>query len=145
MGAIIQTIILSRAERNFPYSWLPSRAPPRRLQPGIESAFIQKTLPSGPRNPTLDSAFPLGVGVRAVRKLVVAFFNWKISAFSEKEKKGKKGDYRSCRHWNKIWGQSFHSRSGWPSGLRRCVQVAVSPGGVGSNPTPDIAYVFESV
>lgn len=26
---------------------------------------------------------------------------------------------------------------GWPSGLRRCVQVAVSPGGVGSNPTPD--------
>ncbi|XP_027381349.1 basic proline-rich protein-like [Bos indicus x Bos taurus] len=27
--------------------------------------------------------------------------------------------------------------SGWPSGLRRCVQVAVSPGGVGSNPTPD--------
>lgn len=25
--------------------------------------------------------------------------------------------------------------SGWPSGLRRCVQVAVSPGGVGSNPT----------
>ena len=28
--------------------------------------------------------------------------------------------------------------SGWPSGLRRCVQVAVSPGGVGSNPTSDI-------
>ena len=27
--------------------------------------------------------------------------------------------------------------SGWPSGLRRCVQVAVSPGGVGSNPTSD--------
>ncbi|KAF6293095.1 hypothetical protein mRhiFer1_009011 [Rhinolophus ferrumequinum] len=27
--------------------------------------------------------------------------------------------------------------SGWPSGLRRCVQVAVSSGGVGSNPTPD--------
>lgn len=30
-----------------------------------------------------------------------------------------------------------HPPSGWPSGLRRCVQVAVSPGGVGSNPTPD--------
>ena len=28
-------------------------------------------------------------------------------------------------------------KSGWPSGLRRCVQVAVSPGGVGSNPTSD--------
>lgn len=28
-------------------------------------------------------------------------------------------------------------QSGWPSGLRRCVQVAVSPGGVGSNPTSD--------
>ncbi|XP_038442377.1 basic proline-rich protein-like [Canis lupus familiaris] len=27
------------------------------------------------------------------------------------------------------------ARRGWPSGLRRCVQVAVSPGGVGSNPT----------
>ena len=27
--------------------------------------------------------------------------------------------------------------SGWPSGLRRCVQVAVSSGGVGSNPTSD--------
>lgn len=34
--------------------------------------------------------------------------------------------------------ESLTSRvSGWPSGLRRCVQVAVSPGGVGSNPTPD--------
>ena len=30
--------------------------------------------------------------------------------------------------------------SGWPSGLRRCVQVAVSPGGVGSNPTSDSIY-----
>ena len=29
------------------------------------------------------------------------------------------------------------NKSGWPSGLRRCVQVAVSPGGVGSNPTSD--------
>ena len=29
------------------------------------------------------------------------------------------------------------SQSGWPSGLRRCVQVAVSIGGVGSNPTSD--------
>lgn len=28
--------------------------------------------------------------------------------------------------------------SGWPSGLRRCVKVAVSSGGVGSNPTSDI-------
>ena len=27
----------------------------------------------------------------------------------------------------------------WPSGLRRCVQVAVSPGGVGSNPTAAIS------
>ena len=26
--------------------------------------------------------------------------------------------------------------AGWPSGLRRCVQVAVSSWGVGSNPTP---------
>ncbi|MXQ94745.1 hypothetical protein E5288_WYG010694 [Bos mutus] len=68
MGAIIQTRILSRAERNFPYSWLRSRAPSGRLQPGIESAFIQKTLPGGPRNPTLDSAFPLGVGVRAPKR-----------------------------------------------------------------------------
>lgn len=33
------------------------------------------------------------------------------------------------------WGPDL--LSGWPSGLRRCVQVAVSPGGVGSNPTPD--------
>lgn len=29
--------------------------------------------------------------------------------------------------------------SGWPSGVRRCVQLAVSSGGVGSNPTSDIA------
>ena len=34
------------------------------------------------------------------------------------------------------------SSSGWPSGLRRCVQVAVSPGGVGSNPTPDNSFFF---
>ena len=27
----------------------------------------------------------------------------------------------------------------WPSGLRRCVQVAVSSGGVGSNPTAAIS------
>lgn len=27
--------------------------------------------------------------------------------------------------------------SGWPSGLRRCVQDAVSPGGLDSNPTSD--------
>ena len=32
--------------------------------------------------------------------------------------------------------------SGWPSGLRRCVQVAVSPGGVGSNPTSDIFLII---
>ena len=32
--------------------------------------------------------------------------------------------------------------SGWPSGLRRCVQVAVSPGGVGSNPTSDNTFLF---
>ena len=31
--------------------------------------------------------------------------------------------------------------SGWPSGLRRSVQVAVSSGGVGSNPTPDIDFI----
>ncbi len=34
----------------------------------------------------------------------------------------------------------FHV-SGWPSGLRRCVQVAVSSGGVGSNPTSDNVFV----
>ena len=32
---------------------------------------------------------------------------------------------------------SSSSGSGWPSGLRRCIQVAVSLGGVGSTPTPD--------
>ena len=37
---------------------------------------------------------------------------------------------------NPLW-HSFFVVSGWPSGLRRCVQVAVSPGGVGSNPTSD--------
>ena len=36
----------------------------------------------------------------------------------------------------------FPRKSGWPSGLRRCVQVAVSPGGVGSNPTSDNPYIF---
>ncbi len=35
--------------------------------------------------------------------------------------------------------------SGWPSGLRRCVQVAVSSGGVGSNPTSDKHNVFVQV
>ncbi len=35
--------------------------------------------------------------------------------------------------------------SGWPSGLRRCVQVAVSSGGVGSNPTSDKHIVFVQV
>ena len=34
--------------------------------------------------------------------------------------------------------ESLVTQSGWPSGLRRCVQVAVSPGGVGSNPTSDM-------
>ena len=36
-------------------------------------------------------------------------------------------------------GLSFteKNKSGWPSGLRRCVQVAVSSAGVGSNPTSD--------
>ena len=29
-----------------------------------------------------------------------------------------------------------------PSGLRRCVQVEVSSGGVGSNPTSDITFGF---
>ena len=38
---------------------------------------------------------------------------------------------------NRIPRRSLHRKSGWPSGLRRCVQVAVSPGGVGSNPTSD--------
>lgn len=32
--------------------------------------------------------------------------------------------------------------SGWPSGLRRCVQVAVHPVGVGSNPTSDKLFVL---
>lgn len=75
-------------ERNFLYSWLPSRAPPRRLQPGIESAFIQKTLPGGPRNPALDFAFPLGVGVRG------PYVNWWLLFLIEKcphpQKKKKK-------------------------------------------------------
>ena len=38
-------------------------------------------------------------------------------------------------------GEGVNSMSGWPSGLRRCVQVAVSPGGVGSNPTSDSFWV----
>lgn len=38
-------------------------------------------------------------------------------------------------------GQEYNKLSGWPSGLRHCVQVAVSLGGVGSNPTPD-TYVL---
>ena len=37
---------------------------------------------------------------------------------------------------------NFCSESGWPSCLS-CVQVVVSPGGVGSDPTPDITlYSF---
>ena len=32
--------------------------------------------------------------------------------------------------------------SGWPSGLRRYVQVVVSSGGVGSNPTSDNSFFF---
>lgn len=35
-------------------------------------------------------------------------------------------------------------KSGWPSGLGRCVQVAVSPGGVGLNPTSDITFALTS-
>ena len=38
-----------------------------------------------------------------------------------------------------IWRVS-NKMSGWPSGLRRCVQVAVSSGGVGSNPTSDWSF-----
>jgi hypothetical protein len=34
-------------------------------------------------------------------------------------------------------GEICRNKSGWPSGLRRCVQVAVHSVGVGSNPTPD--------
>ena len=41
----------------------------------------------------------------------------------------------SCR--GRSGGSSSSSGSGWPSGLRRCIQVAVSLGGVGSTPTPD--------
>ena len=33
--------------------------------------------------------------------------------------------------------------SGWPSGLRRCVQVAVYPCRRGSNPTPDKIVLFQ--
>ncbi len=40
--------------------------------------------------------------------------------------------------------QNFLSgfRLGWPSGPRRSTQVRVSPGGVGSNPTPSILNFF---
>lgn len=45
---------------------------------------------------------------------------------------------RDPRAWgNTVSPDRCPPPSGWPSGLRRCVQVAVSPGGVGSNPTPD--------
>ena len=40
--------------------------------------------------------------------------------------------------------KAYFRVSGWPSGLRRCVQVAVSPGGVGSNPTSDNSGLFSS-
>ena len=33
-------------------------------------------------------------------------------------------------------------RLGWPSGPRRSTQVRVSPGGVGSNPTPSTSFCF---
>lgn len=35
--------------------------------------------------------------------------------------------------------------SGWPSGLRRCVQVAVHFVGVGSNPTSDTTFIWLTV
>ena len=36
-------------------------------------------------------------------------------------------------------------RLGWPSGPRRSTQVRVSPGGVGSNPTPStLIFFFDS-
>ena len=34
---------------------------------------------------------------------------------------------------------------GWPSGLRRCLQVAVSPGGLGSYPTSDNMELWASL
>lgn len=53
------------------------------------------------------------------------------SAWARKEGAGLKGAARACS-----------PVSGWPSGRRRCVQVAVSPGGVGSSPTPDNSPCF---
>ena len=50
----------------------------------------------------------------------------------------------SLNHWitrEVPQDMNFCSKSGWPSSLS-CVQVAVSPGGVGSDPTPDILYSF---
>ena len=39
-----------------------------------------------------------------------------------------------------------NAEAGWPSGLRRCVQVAVSPGGAGSNPASvTVARLAQSV
>ncbi len=43
----------------------------------------------------------------------------------------------ACRCRSNKSGPPLENGSGWPSGLRRCVQVAVSSGGVGSNPTSD--------
>ena len=40
--------------------------------------------------------------------------------------------------WRNFSKLTLSNMSGWPSGLRRCVKVAVSTGGVGSNPTSDI-------
>nr|XP_044614537.1 translation initiation factor IF-2-like [Equus asinus] len=50
---------------------------------------------------------------------------------------GGQGPRRPRRHPARRAATRPGPPSGWPSGLRRCVQVAVSPGGVGSNPTPD--------
>ena len=51
----------------------------------------------------------------------------------------RRGGAASDGYVKKVNGGPLDVGSGWPSGLRRCVQVAVSPGGVGSNPTSDNA------
>ena len=44
--------------------------------------------------------------------------------------------------WNGVVGALImHVKSGWPSGLRRYVQVVVYSVGVGSNPTPDNMFL----
>ena len=50
----------------------------------------------------------------------------------------------ACGCFGRFRSELFPSafKLGWPSGLRRSTQVRVSPGGVGSNPTPSIEILF---